>query len=183
MGTIYIVKNPHYVENYYKVGKTSRTAEDRLSDTKNASAFSLESGSVVIAEYAVYNLNKVESLIHQALFEYKVDSDKKEWFKIELSELKKIIKEIVNENNSIETEEPPNEKNTLKEGEKNFNETENSNNLKSNNEKRKRGGIFNFLKIVGILFWSIGILSAIGGGGIAAVFVIVVGVVIHLSFR
>ena len=40
-----------------------------------------------------------------------------------------------------------------------------------------------FLKIVGILFWSIGILAAIGGGGIAAVFVIVVGVVMHLSFR
>ena len=31
-GTIYIVKNPHYAVNYYKVGKTSRTADDRLKD-------------------------------------------------------------------------------------------------------------------------------------------------------
>ena len=33
-GTIYIVKNPHYAVNYYKVGKTSRTAEDRLKMRK-----------------------------------------------------------------------------------------------------------------------------------------------------
>jgi len=181
MGTIYIVKNPHYVENYYKVGKTSRTAEDRLSDTKNSSAFSLESGSVVIAEYAVYNLNKVESLIHQALSEYKVNSDKKEWFKIELSELKKIIKEIVNENNSIETEEPPNEKNTLKEGEKNFNEIENSNNLKKNNEKRKGGGTFKFL---GIIFLLIGVGSLpFGALGGASIFLIIIGIIMYFTFK
>ena len=180
-GTIYIVKNPHYVENYYKVGKTSRTAEDRLGDEDNPSAFSLEKDSKVIAEYAVYDLNKVENLIHQSLSKFKIDSDKKEWFKIELTELKKIIKNIVNENNYREFEEPPIENNSLKEREENFNKIENVNSIEKNNEARKGGKTFKFLGII-LLLIGIGSIpfGALYGGSI---FLIIVGVIMYFTFK
>lgn len=173
-GTIYIVKNPHYAENYYKVGKTSRTGKDRLSDEENPSAFSLEDGSIVIGEYAVYDLNKVEGLIHQALSEYRIDSSKKEWFKIELTELKRIIKNIVNENNFREIEEPPNQ-DSIAVSEDNLELNENITPKKKPKSK--------FLKFVGIAFWVVGIFSGLGGGGSAALFFIITGVIIHWAFR
>tara|TARA_B100001063_G_C16686536_1_gene514670 strand:- start:45 stop:605 length:561 start_codon:yes stop_codon:yes gene_type:complete len=180
-GTIYVVKNPHYVENYYKVGKTSRTAEDRLGDEDSPSAFSLEKDSKVIAEYAVYDLNKVESLIHQSLSEFKIDSDKKEWFKIELTELKKIIKKIVNENNYREFEEPPTENNSLKEGKENFNKIENVNNVEKNNEKRKGGRTFKFLGIILLLVGVGGLpFGALGG---ASIFLIIIGIIMYFTFK
>ena len=54
-------------------------------------------------------------------------------------------------------------------------------NTQTSPEKKEKKG--SFLKIVGILFWTIGILAALGGGGIVAIVVIVVGVIMHLSFR
>jgi len=159
MGTIYIVKNPHYRDNYYKVGKTSKTVEDRLSDEKNPSAFSLEEGSAPIAEYAVFDLNKVENLIHTALSEYRIEgTSKKEWFKIELSELKKIIEEIISKYNFKETVEPANKYENLKEAEENFNSNEkNSEQITSKTKKNKgdKGNIFINL-IFGVILFILG---------------------------
>ena len=177
-GTIYIVKNPHYAVNYYKVGKTSRTAEDRLKDEENPSAFSLEDGSKVIAEYAVFDLDKVEKLIHSDLSEYKIEnSQKKEWFKIELNKLKQIITNRINENNYKEFEEPPNN-NNLKEAEKNFIENEN-NSIKLPPEKKKRGNKGNI--IFNVIF---GFLLFLAGASIyqAIIYPILLFIIIKILF-
>ena len=175
-GSIYIVKNRHYAENYYKVGKTSRSAHDRLSDQENISAFSLEDGSVVVAEYAVYDIDKVEKLIHKALLEFKVDSNKKEWFQIEINELKKIIKTIVNENNYRESKEI---------SQKNISSEINEETKQEINgeTKRKKNPIKSAFKFLGIIIWIFGLISLIGGFSYAAIIVLLFGLFIHFLCR
>ena len=126
-GIIYIVKNIHSKDNYFKVGRTTRTVQERLADSWNKSspsAFSLERGSEPIAIYSVLEPIKVETEIHNALENYRVEAER-EWYEIDLDKLKEIVEQIINkskDNTSIEIEEPPNENNISKEGKENFTE-------------------------------------------------------------
>lgn len=168
-GIIYIVKNIHTKNNYFKVGVTTRTVKKRLADSyykSSPSAFSLERGSRPVEQYPVLEPYKVEKEIHNALLNYKV-KDEKEWYQIELVKLKEIIEKIINkskDNTSIEIEEPPNENNISKEGKENFTEavvSDSSQEMLEPSVKKKEGGcilalikiwIFGML-IVGLFMW------------------------------
>ena len=177
-GIIYIVKNKEITKDYYKVGYTTTSVGKRIFDSKNA--FTPTGNLEPLAIYSCLNPRQIEAEIHSKLASKR---DKKtEWFRIPLNELKDLIKDTIYKNDKnvfiekeiFEDELPSAVPST------NENDDKESTTSTSLKKKEKKGS---FLKIVGIFFWSIGVLSALGGGGIAAVVVIVIGVVMHLSFR
>ncbi len=177
-GIIYIVKNKEVVKDYYKVGYTTSSVGKRILDSKNA--FSPVSNLEPLAIYSCLNPRKIEAEIHSKLASKR---DKKtEWFRIPLNELKDLIKDTIYKNEEkvfIEKEILEDNLDSTVPNTNDNNDTE-FNTQTSPEKKEKKGS---FLKIVGILFWTIGILAALGGGGIVAIVVIVVGVIMHLSFR
>ena len=177
-GIIYIVKNKEIIKDYYKVGYTTSSVGKRIFDSKNA--FTPASNLEPLAIYSCLNPRQIEAEIHSKLASKR---DKKtEWFRIPLNELKDLIKDTIYKNDKKVFIEKEIFEDDLASAVPSTNDNDDTeiNTSTSPKKKEKKGS---FLKIVGILFWSIGILAAIGGGGIAAVFVIVVGVVMHLSFR
>tara|TARA_B100001778_G_C18560137_1_gene617364 strand:- start:68 stop:1345 length:1278 start_codon:yes stop_codon:yes gene_type:complete len=91
-GLIYIVSNQSYGKNVFKVGKTSRPIDERLSE--------LSSDTAVIGNFEVYatflvdDIDLYESQCHKFLDEYRMQSNR-EFFEIDYSFLYTKVKEIL----------------------------------------------------------------------------------------
>ena len=96
-GLIYIVKNKEINKEYYKVGYTTKDVGTRINSAKNT--FSPTKKLEVVGIYACLNPQKMEREIH-AKIENKRDKETKEWFRINLKDLKEIIIETLYENNN-----------------------------------------------------------------------------------
>ena len=91
IGYIYIIRNPSHESNVYKVGKTSRTIDERLkelnAETSNIGTFDL------IKSFMVSDIDKAESESHEALSSMRVQNNR-EFFKASVGELEDIVSNI-----------------------------------------------------------------------------------------
>lgn len=95
-GYIYIMRNASHALDIFKIGLTTKTAEER------AGQLSATTGAVdkflVIQRWKVHDCFLAEKLIHNALDKYRVNP-KREFFKIEIEEAFPIISSIIKEIN------------------------------------------------------------------------------------
>lgn len=112
MGSIYVLKSESHdaqitnIPNLYKIGVTTGDLKKRLANAENESTY-LYAPVKIVAEYEVYNFSarKLETTLHHALDEKQLDIEiqapngkyikPREWFIVDLTELERIINEIV----------------------------------------------------------------------------------------
>ena len=87
-GLIYIQRCPGHVLNLYKIGLTRRSVEGRSKELSSATGVPLPFG--VLASWSVGNCAKIESLAHERLQKFRVNS-RREFFLAELSLICKTI--------------------------------------------------------------------------------------------
>jgi len=91
IGYVYIIRNPSHESDVYKVGKTSRTIDERLkelnSETSNIGTFDL------IKSFMVSDIDKAESESHKALDSMRVQNNR-EFFKASVGELEDIVSNV-----------------------------------------------------------------------------------------
>ena len=93
-GIIYIVKNTYYGKNIFKVGKSSRTLDERLkelsSDTSVLGKFE------ACAIFFVEDIHTAEIKCHKALNNYRLQSNR-EFFEVNYAKLLDIVKKQIEE--------------------------------------------------------------------------------------
>lgn len=112
MGSIYVLKSKSHdaqianIPNLYKIGVTTGDLKKRLANAENESTY-LYAPVKIVAEYEVYNFSarKLETTLHHALDGKQLDIEiqapngkyikPREWFIVDLTELDRIINEIV----------------------------------------------------------------------------------------
>ncbi len=112
MGSIYVLKSESHdaqitnIPNLYKIGVTTGDLKKRLANAENESTY-LYAPVKIVAEYEVYNFSarKLETTLHHALDRKQLDIEiqapngkyikPREWFIVDLTELERIINEIV----------------------------------------------------------------------------------------
>ena len=94
------------IPNFYKVGVTKNTVEQRISNAKNEETY-LYSDVAIVTTWQVANVNaeKLEKAIHNVISDYRVDIQipmsngrmykPREWFSIELEKLERVINDII----------------------------------------------------------------------------------------
>lgn len=91
-GAIYIAHNPRDGENIFKVGKTERSVEERMSEltsaTSNIGQYS------AYAQFVVLDIDSAEKACHERLSRYRVQNNR-EFFEISLPRLLKIVTEEI----------------------------------------------------------------------------------------
>lgn len=91
IGFIYIVRNPSHETDVYKVGKTSRTIDERLkelnSETSNIGKFDL------IKSFLVNDIDRAEIECHKNLDSMRVQNNR-EFFKSNLSNLEDEVSRV-----------------------------------------------------------------------------------------
>lgn len=111
-GNIYILQSLssdskiQSIPNFYKVGVTKNTVEQRISNAKNEETY-LYSDVAIVTTWQVANVNaeKLEKAIHNVISDYRVDIQipmsngrmykPREWFSIELEKLERVINDII----------------------------------------------------------------------------------------
>lgn len=111
-GSIYILQSLssnskiQSIPNFYKVGVTKNTVEQRISNAKNEETY-LYSDVAIVTTWQVANVNaeKLEKAIHNMISDYRVEIEipmpngrmyrPREWFSIELEKLEKVINDII----------------------------------------------------------------------------------------
>lgn len=93
-GNVYVISNiGSFGENVFKVGMTRRLIpEDRIKELSDASVpFPFDIHFMISSEDAP----KLESLLHEKIWDYRYNfvNDRKEFFKVELAMIKKVIEE------------------------------------------------------------------------------------------
>lgn len=95
-GWVYIISNEDMIEGIYKVGVTRRpNAIVRINELSNAShAFKFKIHAIIYSDSCF----ELEAALHRRLTEYRVNKDNfhKEFFKISLDELQKILNDEFN---------------------------------------------------------------------------------------
>lgn len=82
--SVYVLSNPSY-PNIYKIGKTTRSVEERMNELNNTSVltpFKLE------IEFKTDNCHDLEKYLHKKLDRYRVNK-KREFFKCDLDTIKR----------------------------------------------------------------------------------------------
>ncbi len=95
-GIIYIARNPEYKEDIYKVGKTERTnlPLNRMIELSNHEGVIGQFST--IGYFLVNDVNETETRCHQELKEFRYQNNR-EFFKLELSELIKKIRNAISD--------------------------------------------------------------------------------------
>ena len=111
-GNIYILQSLssdskiQSIPNFYKVGVTKNTVEQRISNAKNEETY-LYSDVAIVTSWQVANVNaeKLEKAIHNVISDYRVEIEipmpngrmyrPREWFSIEFEKLEKVINDII----------------------------------------------------------------------------------------
>ena len=95
-GIIYIARNPEYKEDIYKVGKTERTnlPLNRMIELSNHEGVIGQFST--IGYFLVNDVNETETRCHQELKEFRYQNNR-EFFKVELSELIKKIRNAISD--------------------------------------------------------------------------------------
>tara|TARA_B100000029_G_C17454673_1_gene916268 strand:- start:158 stop:1177 length:1020 start_codon:yes stop_codon:yes gene_type:complete len=95
-GIIYIARNPEYKEDIYKVGKTERTnlPLNRMIELSNHEGVIGQFST--IGYFLVNDVNEAETRCHQELKEFRYQNNR-EFFKLELSELIKKIRNAISD--------------------------------------------------------------------------------------
>lgn len=95
-GWVYIISNEDMIEGIYKIGVTRRpNAIVRINELSNANhAFKFKIHTIIYSD----NCFELEAALHRRLTKYRVNKDNfhKEFFKINLDELQKILKDEFN---------------------------------------------------------------------------------------
>ncbi|RUM22415.1 hypothetical protein EFD56_00490 [Rhizobium phaseoli] len=90
-GHIYILFNPAYRANQYKIGMTTRTPEERAAEISSATG--VPQNFEVLLSRRVTDCHRAERLIHQRLAEHRSGSDR-EFFQVSLSFAIDILNEV-----------------------------------------------------------------------------------------
>ena len=91
-GLIYIISNPKQGMNIFKVGKTSKTIDQRLKQLNS------ETGLIgqfkLYASFLVEDIDSTEKICHEKLDDYRIQ-DNREFFEIEYPEILEVIRETI----------------------------------------------------------------------------------------
>ena len=82
-GFVYILTNPSFKEDWVKIGKTSRSVEDRVSDLNKSTAIPLKFNIYATMQSSKYN--EVEKMVHEMIDDLNKDlrvSPNREFFKV-----------------------------------------------------------------------------------------------------
>ena len=92
-GWVYVLRNPAHKKNFFKIGYTSRTVEERLAELETTGTpLPFEA----IMQVLVSNPKKLEGSIHELLAEYRVN-ESREFFEIEPTLLIDKVKGCIDE--------------------------------------------------------------------------------------
>lgn len=94
-GYIYIMRQPAHEENIFKVGLTTRSAEQRKKELSNTSS---PDKFFIINSYQTKDCIEAEKRIHEKLENYRLTS-RREFFRCDLKTIMETCEEIVNEIN------------------------------------------------------------------------------------
>lgn len=95
-GFIYIMRNPAFAKNIYKIGLTTNETKERANQLSKTS---VPDHFHVMREWAVKDCSKAEKEIHAILGKYRVDP-RREFFDIDMKVANETIEEVINKINS-----------------------------------------------------------------------------------
>jgi len=93
-GYIYILFNPAYRANQYKIGKTTKTPQARALELSSATG--VPQSFEVLYERRVVDCEKAERLVHQRLMRYRASSDR-EFFAMPLNAAIAVLNDVATE--------------------------------------------------------------------------------------
>jgi hypothetical protein len=97
-GRIYLLRNPAFKENYHKLGKTTRTVEERSKQLSKPTG--IPSDLITVYQHDVVDCDKAENMAKERLKKYRVDNT--EFFDLPQNEAIGVIMEVVNAINTVE---------------------------------------------------------------------------------
>ena len=102
-GKIYILRNPAFANDCYKIGMTRREVKDRINELSRFTG--IPARFEVVYETAVANCVFAENVIHKKLENYRFEKDR-EFFTINLDIAIEIIESVVKTINDLAAEAP-----------------------------------------------------------------------------
>ena len=90
-GYIYIVRNPSFEKDIYKIGLTTTSTEKRISQLSNTS---VPDGFALMRKWNVRDCKKAEKQIHKILNKYRINP-KREFFKVDMDVANKVVEDVV----------------------------------------------------------------------------------------
>lgn len=94
-GYIYVLRNPNFPENTFKIGLTTKNTEERANQLSKTS---VPDRFYVMREWSVADCKQAESEIHEILKEYRVD-ERREFFTLDMEHINQTIQNVVDKIN------------------------------------------------------------------------------------
>lgn len=82
-GYIYVLKNPTFKENVYKIGYTERTVRERIEELKGTG---IPTGYREVCKFYVPYVKEAEKIVHKELREKRISNDR-EFFECSMDEI------------------------------------------------------------------------------------------------
>ncbi|WP_454598620.1 GIY-YIG nuclease family protein [Qipengyuania sp. SM2507] len=94
IGTVYVLRNAQHPRNTFKIGFTTKEAEDRAGQLSGTSG--QPDGFAVVQDWLVYNPRAIEFEVHKRLSRFRVNK-RREFFQVDYREIRSCIEEVLTE--------------------------------------------------------------------------------------
>ncbi|MCC5992244.1 MAG: GIY-YIG nuclease family protein [Rhodobacteraceae bacterium] len=93
-GEVYVMRNAQHEKDVYKVGFTTKTADERASQL--ASSTGQPDSFGVMNSWKVKNPRRVEGIIHERLAQYRL-TQRREFFKVKYTTIQSVVEQVIAE--------------------------------------------------------------------------------------